>query len=201
MEGVLGMAQRLHLGSRKSIWTERKWSESDREEGWGISLTILSARWWPGNNGLCFASATVYLTWCTEVVLLGADALVAWSVPCSPHPRTDVFMWQAPWWLLSAWPMHTTLVGLVFSWREEKGETPTHSGGSYQGSVSSGSFGTHQREILARVPQLLPQHSPVLRRSLWERRSEEVGEKTPSPHTGHKNCHGVGTSRKRISRQ
>ena len=26
---------------------------------------------------ICFASTTMYLTWCTEVVLLGADALVA----------------------------------------------------------------------------------------------------------------------------
>ena len=89
----------------------------------------------------------------------------------------------------------------VLSWREEKGETLTHSGSSYWGSVSSGAFGTHQRETMARDPQLLPQHSPVLRGSLGERRSEEVGKKTPSRLMGHKNCHGVGTSWKRISRQ
>ena len=33
---------------------------------------------------------------------------------------------------------HTVLVGLVLSWKEDKGETLTHSGGSYWGSVSCG---------------------------------------------------------------
>ena len=61
---------------------------------------------------------------------------------------------------------HTTLVGLVLSWKEDKEETLTHSGGSYWGSVSCGALGTHQRVTLARVPQLLPQHLPVCRGSL-----------------------------------
>ena len=51
---------------------------------------------------------------------------------------------------------HTTLVGLVLSWKEDKGETLTHLGGSYWGTVRSGAFGTHQSVTLARVPQLLP---------------------------------------------
>ena len=58
---------------------------------------------------------------------------------------------------------HTILLGLVLSWKGDKGETLTHLGGSYWGSVSSGAFGTHQRITLARVPQLLPQHLPVCR--------------------------------------
>ena len=33
LEGTLGMVQRLHLGSCKSISTKREISESDREEG------------------------------------------------------------------------------------------------------------------------------------------------------------------------
>ena len=37
---------------------------------------------------------------------------------------------------------HAVLVGLVLSWTEEKGETLTHSGSSYWGTVSSGAFGT-----------------------------------------------------------
>ena len=57
-------------------------------------------------------------------------------------------------------------VGLVLSWKGDKGETLTRSGGSYWGSVSSGAFGTHQRVTLARVPQLFPQHLPVHRGSL-----------------------------------
>ena len=42
-------------------------------------------------------------------------------------------------------------------------------------------FGTHQRVTLARVPQLLPQHLPVHRGSLWERRSEDVGKRPQVP--------------------
>ena len=96
MEGTLGMAQRQHIGSCKSIQTERGRSESDREEGWGICLTILLGRWWPGDNGLCFASTTMCLTQCMEVVLLGVVALVAWSVSCPPYPHMGVCMWQVP---------------------------------------------------------------------------------------------------------
>ena len=61
---------------------------------------------------------------------------------------------------------HTMLVGLVLSWKEDIGETLTHSGGSYWGAVSSGAFRTHQRVTPARVPQLLPQHFPVCRGSI-----------------------------------
>ena len=57
----------------------------------------------------------------------------------------------------------TISVGLVLSWKEDKEETLTHSGGSYWGAVSSGAFRTHKRVTLARVPQLLPQHLPVRR--------------------------------------
>ena len=35
---------------------------------------------------------------------------------------------------------HTILVSLVFSWKEDKGETLTRSGGSYWGAVSSGAL-------------------------------------------------------------
>ena len=34
-------------------------------------------------------------------------------------------------------------VGLVLSWKGDKEQTLTHSGGSYWGAVSSGVFGTH----------------------------------------------------------
>ena len=66
---------------------------------------------------------------------------------------------------------HTALLGLILSWKEDKGETLPQSGSSYWGAVSSGAFGTHQRVTLARVPwtevpQLLSQHSPVHRGSL-----------------------------------
>ena len=44
---------------------------------------------------------TMSLTRCTEVVVLGAAALGAWSVLCPPYPHTGVFMWQAPCYKLS----------------------------------------------------------------------------------------------------
>ena len=55
---------------------------------------------------------------------------------------------------------HTILVGLLLSWKEDKGETLIHSGSSYWGAVSSGPYVTHQRITLARVPQLV--HSTLL---------------------------------------
>ena len=178
VEGTLGMAQWQHLGSCKSIRTERERNESDREEGWGIRLTILSGRRWSGDNGLCFASTTMCLTWCSEAVLLGVDALVAWSVSLlSSHGSLHVEGALMVFKCLTL--AHTILVGLAHSWKEEKGETLTHLGSSYWGALSSGAFGTHQRVTLARVPQLLPQYLPVCRGSLWKRRSEEVGKETP----------------------
>ena len=96
VEGTLGMTQRQCLGFCKSIRTKRGRSESDREEGWGIRLTILLGRRWPGDNSLCFASTTMSLTQYREVVLQSVDALVAWSVPCPPYPHMGIFMWLAP---------------------------------------------------------------------------------------------------------
>ena len=51
---------------------------------------------------------------------------------------------------------HTILVGLLLSWKEDKGETLTHLGSSYWGAVSSGAFGTHQRVTLARERKKFP---------------------------------------------
>ena len=72
---------------------------------------------------------------------------------------------------------HTILVGLVLSWKEVERQDPHPF--RQQLLVSSGAFRTQQRVTLARVPQLLPQHLPVSRGSLWKRTSEEVGEETP----------------------
>ena len=94
---------------------------------------------------------------------------------------------------------HTILDGLVLSRKENKRETLTHSGSSCWGAVSSGAFGTHQGVTLARVPQLLPQHLPIGRGSLWERRSEDMGKRPQGPHTGHQKCRGLGVGCKRIS--
>ena len=68
------------------------------------------------------------------------------------------------------------------------------------GAVSSGPFATHQRVTLARVPKLPPQQLPVGRGSLWERRSEEGGQETPSPWTRHQKYHGLGMGWNRIYR-
>ena len=75
-------------------------------------------------------------------------------------------------------------------------ETFTHSGSSCWDAVSSGAFEIHQGVTLARVPQLLPQHLPIGRGSLRERRSKEAGR----PRLGHQKCRGLGAGWKRISR-
>ena len=156
------MAQRQHLGSCKSIWTKRERSESDREEGWGICLTILLGRRWPGDNALCFASTTMCLTRAQKLSCWGWMPL--WPDSFCVHL---VFTWESSWGrrhngfkcLTCA---HATMGGLVLR-KEERGETLTCPGGSYWGAVSSGARGTHQRVTLARVPQWLPQHLPVRR--------------------------------------
>ena len=61
---------------------------------------------------------------------------------------------------------HTILVGLLLSWKEDKGETLTHSSSLTGSYWVQWAFGARQRVTLARVPQLLPQHLPVHRGSL-----------------------------------
>ena len=102
----------------------------------------VTGRWWPGDNGLCFASTT-------EIVLPGADALVAMS-PLSSHGSLPVTGALMAFKCLTC--AHIILVGLVLCWKEDNGEALTHSGGSYWCAVSSGDFGTHQRVILPRIP-------------------------------------------------
>ena len=164
------MAQRQHIGSCKSICTKRERSESDREEGWRICLTILLGRWWTGDNCLCFASITMCLIWCTEVVFLGWMPLWPdpFHIPLSSYGNLHVADALMAFKCLTH--AYTILVGLVLSWKEDKGETVTHLGNVYWGSVGSGAFGTHQRVTLARIPQLPPQHLPLGRGFFWERR-------------------------------
>ena len=71
------MAQRQHLGSCKSIWTEKgkKWTSQGRRLRnlpYNPSRETVAE-----DDGLSFTSTTMCLTGCMEVVLLGADALVA----------------------------------------------------------------------------------------------------------------------------
>ena len=158
VEGPLGIAQRQYLGSCTSIQIERERSESDREEGWGIRLTILTILWGGGARGqwslLCFnhsvpdgvLGSCLAWGWCP-------CGLIRSVSPLSSHGSLHVAgALMAFKWLTHA---HTILGGLVLSWKEDKGETLTPPGSSYWGTVSSGAFGTHPRVTLARVPQLL----------------------------------------------
>lgn len=106
------------------------WGQVGSEGGW----VVARARWAP-------VACTLGLTQCTEVVLLGTDALVnmiPFHVPLSSHG--DVFMWQAPTFkaschALCAWP--SPPVG-----KETKGETlPIERRQLLRGSLSSGAFG------------------------------------------------------------
>ena len=176
MEGTLCKVQRRHPGSCKSIRAKREKHQSDREEGWGILLTILSGRWWPGDNGLfCFNHYVPDMG--HRSCLAGGRCpcgLIHSTSPLSSHGSLHVagalMAFKCPTCA------HTILLGPVLSWKEDKGEALIHSGGSYWGAMSSEAFGTHQRVTLPRVPQLLPQPLPILRGLLWERRSQEMGK-------------------------
>ena len=74
----------------------------------GKEMTV-TGRWWPGDNGLCFASTT-------EIVLPGADALVAMS-PLSSHRSLPVAGALMAFKCLTC--AHVILVGLVLCWKED----------------------------------------------------------------------------------
>ena len=63
----------------------------------------------------------------TEVILLGADALVAWSVLFAPDPHMGVFLAGALMGFMCLSCAHTILVGIVLSRKKQKGETLSHS--------------------------------------------------------------------------
>ena len=128
-------------------------------------------RWgrrWPGDKGLCLFCFNRYVPDVVHGSCLAGGrcpwGLIRSASPLSSHRSLHVAGTLMPFKCLSH--AHIILVGLVLSWKEDKGEILTHSGGSYWGSVSCGAFGTHQRVTLARVLQLLPQHLPVRRGSL-----------------------------------
>lgn len=94
---------------------------------------------------------------------------------------------------------HTILVGLVLSWKEDKGKTLTRSGSSYWGAAGSGPFGTHQRITLARVPQLLHSTCVFAEGPFEKGELRQWGRDPKSPYRPQKG-RGPGSSRKRISR-
>ena len=174
--------------------------ESDREEGWGIRRTI-----YLGGGGLgTMVSVLLQPLWaqhggrklsCCGWMPLWPDPF---CVPPSSHGSLSVAgALMAFTHLIGA---HRILVGIVLTCKKDKGETLTHSRGSYFGRSEQWGFwntpegNPHQRNSVA-TKQL-----PVGRGSLWERRSEEGGQETPSPWTRHQKYHGLGAGWKRISR-
>ena len=95
VEGTLRMAQRQHLGTCKSVQTEREWSERDREDRPKnlpynpIGETVARG------GGLGFVWTNLCLIWYIEVVLLGVDALAALSIPWPP-PRQPIILSRKP---------------------------------------------------------------------------------------------------------
>ena len=49
-------------------------------EGWGLGLRILWGRWWPGAVGRVLLKP-MCASRCTDMVLMGTDALIAGSIP------------------------------------------------------------------------------------------------------------------------
>ena len=104
------------------------------------------------------------LTQCTEAVLLGADALGTdpFLSPLSSHRSLHVAGALMAFKCLTR--AHTILVGLVLSWKEDKGETLTHSSRRY--------FGRSEQWGVWNTPEGNPgQHSSVASRAVafWMR--------------------------------
>ena len=159
-----------HLRSCKSTWTERdevkvigKKAEESALESCGEAV----AR----DSRLCFASTTMCLTRCTEIILLGADALVAWSILCPPYPHGSLHGTLMAFKCLAC--AHTILVGLVLSWKEDTGGTLTCSGSATGTPWAVGPLKAHQRVTLARVPLLFPQPLACSQR-VWGERDEKT---------------------------
>ena len=96
--------------------------------GWGIHLTILLGRRWPGGDGLCFDSTTMCLTWSIEVVLLGVRCpcgVIHSMAPLSSHGCLHVAGSIVAFKYLAY--AHTILVGLIL--RKESKRRDLHPSG------------------------------------------------------------------------
>ena len=201
MEGTVGMAQRQHLGSCKSIWTERERNESDREEGWGIHLTILSGRQWPRDNGLCFASVTDTVH---RSCLAGGGypcGMICSMSPLSSHGSLHVagtlMVFKC---LIHA---HTILVGLVLSWKEVKRRDPHPFGWQLLGCSEHWGLWKTREGNPGLVTELLSCfHSTRLfaEGSYEKGQARRWGKRPQDLLMGHQKCHGLGMGWKRISR-
>ena len=163
MEGSLeGSGQ--HLGSCKSIWTEREEVKVTGKKAEESALQSYQGGMARGRWSLFCLNHYIPDTVHGSCLAGGGcpGGLILSVCPLSSHGSLHGTL-MAFKCLTCA---HTILVDLVLSWKEDTGETLTCSGGSYWAAVSSGAFETHQRVTLARVPQLLPQHLPVCRGSL-----------------------------------
>ena len=96
---------------------------------------------------------------------------------------------------------HTILVGLVLRWKEDAGETPTRSGGSYWGAASSGAFGTHRGDP-GQSSSVASTALACLQRVPMRKEMQGGGERGPKvpQNVGHQKCRGLDVSQKRISR-
>ena len=124
-KALFGMTQRLLLGSCKLIWTDGQKVKVAEKTGWGNCLVALLGRRRPGEWAQ-FCLKQYVPERVHEVDLLGADALIAWSVlwfPLSCHGSLQAAGALMVFKCLTH--AHTILIGLVLSLREkeEKQET------------------------------------------------------------------------------
>ena len=153
----LGKAQRQHLASCKSVWTKGERGEGNRKDRLrnpphSLARKAAAREKW----AQCYVW-TRCIWHCMEVVLLGVDTLVAWSILWSPLSCQGSL--QAVGTLLAFKCLTcacTILIGLVLNLRQKERRAFTCLGSRYCGTVGCRAFGTPQRVTLARVPQLLP---------------------------------------------
>lgn len=124
-----------------------------------------------------------------DVVSLGADTLIA-CLFCDLHLSYHRNLKVTGALMTFNCPTHacTLLIGLLLTLREkqekEERRALTCLGGSYWGTVGSGTFVTHQTATQTRVPQLIPQslaRCQRVREKGKERRKENGVEPPRAP--------------------
>ena len=95
---------------------------------------------------------------------------------------------------------HTILVGVVLSWKKDKGETLTHSSGSYSGCSEQWGIWNTPEGYSGQSSSIASTTVAYWQRVPMRKQKRGDGEETPSPWTSHQKCHGLGAGWKRIFR-
>ena len=129
-----------------------------------------------------FASTSMCLTWWMEVVLLGGECpygLICSVCPLSSHGSLSVAGALMAFMCLTC--AHTILVGVVLSWKKDKGETLTHSSGSYSGCSEQWGIWNTPEGYSGQSSSIASTTVAYWQRVPMRKQKRGDGEETPSP--------------------